>query len=75
MLISSFFIYLIHEPILTILRKTGLYLLGQSSWSIGVIYILAPTLTIFIAYAIGRGMNEYIPKIFSLITGGRSKRD
>ena len=71
----SFFIYLIHEPILTILKKIGLYLLGQSSWSIGVIYILAPILTIFIAYAIGRGMNKYIPKIFSLITGGRTKRD
>lgn len=70
----SFFIYLIHEPVLTVVKKSGLYLLGQSSWSIAVIYLLAPIITICVVYAVGRGMNRYTPRLLMFITGGRTKR-
>lgn len=70
----SFLIYLIHEPILTIIKKTGLYILGTSSYSIGIIYVIAPLLTIWITYFIGCKLNTYFPSFLSLITGGRANR-
>lgn len=70
----SFFIYLLHEPILTILKKIGLFVLGNSSWSIGIIYIFASILTILIVYGIGLGLNTYCPKALAVITGGRTRR-
>ena len=69
-----FLIYLIHEPILTIIKKTGLYILGTSSYSIGIIYVIAPLLTIWITYLIGCKLNTYFPSFLSLITGGRANR-
>ena len=70
----SFFIYLLHEPILTIFKKTGLFILGYSSWSIGVIYVIAPILTVLIVYGIGLVLNTYCPQVLAFITGGRTKR-
>ena len=70
----SFFIYLLHEPILTILKKTGLFILGYSSWSIGVIYVIAPILTVLMVYGIGLVLNTYCPQVLAFITGGRTKR-
>lgn len=70
----NFFIYLLHEPVLTMFKKTGLYVLGNSSWSIGIIYVIAPILTIFIVYGIGVGLNIYCPKVLAFITGGRTRR-
>ena len=71
----SFFIYLFHEPILTILKKTGLFVLGYSSWSIGIIYVFAPILTIFVVYGIGLVLNTYCPQVLAFITGGRTRRN
>lgn len=71
----SFFIYLLHEPILTIFKKTGLFVLGYSSWSIGVIYVIAPILTIFVVYGIGLVLNTHCPKVLAFITGGRTRRN
>lgn len=70
----SFFIYLIHEPVLTIVKKSGLYLLGKSSWSIAVIYLLAPIITICTIYMVGQCMNRYTPRVLMFITGGRTNR-
>lgn len=70
----SFLIYLIHEPILTIIKKSGLYILGRSSYTIGLIYVIAPLLTIWIIYIIGCKLNTYFPSFLSFITGGRVKR-
>ncbi len=69
----SFLIYLLHEPILTIIKKTGLFFLGCSSFSVGIIYILAPLMTVYIVYVIGRCLYSYSPKFLSLLTGGRVK--
>ena len=70
----SFFIYLLHEPILTIFKKIGLFVLGYSSWSIGVIYVIAPILTILVVYGMGLVLNSYCPQVLAFITGGRTKR-
>lgn len=71
----SFFIYLLHEPILTIFKKTGLFVLGYSSWSIGVIYVIAPILTILVVYGMGVVLNTHCPKVLAFITGGRTRRE
>lgn len=70
----SFFIYLVHEPILAVIKKTGLFVFGDSSWTIGLLYILAPILTIWVVYGIGLFLNTYSPKLLSFVTGGRAKR-
>ena len=70
----SFFIYLLHEPILTILKKIGLFVLGYSSWSIGVIYVIAPILTILVVYGMGLVLNSCFPQLLAFITGGRTTR-
>lgn len=70
----SFFIYLLHEPILTIFKKTSLCVFGNSSWSIGIIYVFAPILTILVVYGVGLILNTYFPKVLALITGGRTRR-
>lgn len=70
----TFFIYLLHEPILTIIKKTGLFLLGNSSLAIGSIYITAPILTILTVYGIGLVLNVYFPQILAITTGGRTIR-
>ncbi len=69
----GFFIYLIHEPILTIIKKIGLYFIGNSSISIGIIYLLSPVFTIYITYFIGRYLNDQTPRLLNFITGGRAK--
>ena len=71
----SFFIYLLHEPILTVLKKSGLFFFGYSSLSIGVIYLVAPILTILVLYGIGVFLNTYSPKVLAFVTGGRTRRD
>lgn len=71
----SFFIYLLHEPILTVLKKSGLFFFGYSSLSIGVIYLVAPILTILAVYGIGVFLNTYSPKVLAFVTGGRTRRD
>lgn len=70
----SFFIYLLHEPILTIIKKTGLFVLGSSSWSIGAIYVISPILTILVVYGIGLFLKNNCPHLLVFITGGRTRR-
>ena len=70
----TFFIYLLHEPILTIIKKTGLFLFGDSSLAVGSIYFIAPILTILAVYGIGLVLNTYSPRLLALITGGRATR-
>ena len=69
----SFFIYLIHEPILTIIKKTFLFVLGQSDTYVFIIYILAPILTILFAYLIGVLLNKFCPCVLNVLTGNRSR--
>ena len=68
----SFFIYLTHEPLLTIVKKTSLMLVDNDSMvAIFIIYILSPILVIRICISIGQIMKSKIPSIYSFITGRR----
>lgn len=67
----TFFLYAFHEPVLTIFTKTFYYIIGISELSSFIIYLIAPTFTIFVSILIGYFTKRYIPKYYYLMTGGR----
>ncbi len=66
----SFFIYVAHEPLLTVVKKILLYM-GHSSIWILLVYFIAPVITISICIIIGRMLRGYFPKFYAFISGGR----
>lgn len=66
----SFFVYVAHEPLLTVIKKILLYM-GHSSIWILLIYFIAPIITISICLTIGRILRKYTPKFYAFISGGR----
>lgn len=66
-----FFIYLYHEPTINIIRKMLVIVLGQSPIGFGLSYLLSPWLFIVIFTMVGIGLNKFVPKIYSVIVGGR----
>lgn len=66
----TFFIYLIHEPMLNIFKKLPL-LFARTEGVIVVCYMLVPL--IFVVFAIGTGqmVKRYLPTVYNLYTGGR----
>lgn len=66
----SFFVYVAHEPLLTVIKKILLYM-GHSSIWILLIYFIAPIITISICITIGRILRKYTPKFYAFISGGR----
>ena len=65
----SFFIYLVHEPLLTIIKKI-LYLISGSQL-IFVIYIIAPIICIITCIILGNILKKNTPKVYYILTGGR----
>ena len=69
---ASFFVYAIHEPLLTILRKISYRIIDPSSPSaIIALYIVVPTITILFAVVAYRGFARVAPRFASMVTGGR----
>lgn len=65
----SFFLYLIHEPILSMFKKIFFFILGQNQSLL--VYFLAPVITIFLGLAIGLALKRSMPKLYFILTGGR----
>lgn len=66
----SFFIYVTHEPLLTVVKKL-LLCMGDSSVMILMIYFIAPLVTIFICISVGRLLKDKFHKFYTFISGGR----
>ncbi|NDW10425.1 acyltransferase [Dysgonomonas sp. 520] len=67
----SFFIYVIHEPMMVMMRK-GLYsFLGFNQLSSFIIYFAAPLIVITFAISVGALMRRFLPKIYAFVTGER----
>lgn len=66
----SFFIYVAHEPLLTVIKKL-LLCIGNSSILILIIYFMAPLVTISICIVVGCILKSKIPKFYAFISGGR----
>jgi surface polysaccharide O-acyltransferase-like enzyme len=72
MLVSfSFFIYVFHEPVLTIIKKACFYVMGKDEFASFSIYLVAPILTICASLFVGYFLKQITPKFYNLITGGR----
>lgn len=65
----SFFIYLMHEPLLSIIKK-GFYTILDSKL-IFVIYIIAPIICIIICIILGNCLKKNAPKVYYILTGNR----
>ena len=69
----SFFLFAIHEPLLSILRKISLKIINiQNDFILLLIYIFIPIITIIISIYIYKFLQKFFPKFLNLITGSRS---
>lgn len=66
----TFFIYLIHEPLLNIFKKLPLLLIRSEAMLIGC-YILIPLFFYLFALMLGSIIKRTFPKAYSIYTGGR----
>lgn len=68
----SFFLFASHEPLLTIVKKGGNFLVGeQSTFMFMLLYFLCPLTTIFLSISSAVLLNRYLPKVFIQLTGHR----
>ncbi len=67
----TFFIYVFHEPLLTILKKGFYFLFGISELSSFIIYIFAPFIAIGISILTGYFLKKKANTFYKLITGNR----
>lgn len=67
----SFFIYLFHEPLLTIIKKVLFVLLSVSSFTSFIVYLLAPVITILFCIFVGVILKSKINFMYRLATGNR----
>lgn len=68
----SFFLFAIHEPLLTIFQKL-LYVLivPSSNLMILILYLLNPALVIVVSVIIYKSLKRFMPRFLFLISGGR----
>jgi len=69
--VYTFFIYLFHEPLLSMILKLLFVILGKTILSSTVIYWLAPLITIFSCLCFAILLKKYFPSIYTVINGGR----
>ena len=67
----TFLLFVFHEPLLTILKKGLLFIVGESHVNAMLIYLVTPALTIYILSILGHYMKKYLPRVTSVVTGNR----
>src|SRR5258708_23504316 len=67
----SFFIFVFHEPLLTILIKGMFFLFGKTDVSSLLIYVIAPLLAIGLSILFRYVLRKQIPRLYNFATGGR----
>lgn len=67
----SFFIYLFHEPLLTIVKKALFAILSFSSFTSLIIYLAAPIMCIIICVFVGIIFKSIAKNLYHFSTGGR----
>ena len=70
----SFFIFAAQEPLLTILKRVGLHVLGSSNAAMLAVYFGAALVTLVIVVAAGAVIRRYLPAPYAWLTGGRGGR-
>lgn len=67
----SFFLYLFHEPMLTIIKKGMFAALPKTPISYFIVYLLAPVIIISISILIASILKQKLFVIYKIITGNR----
>jgi hypothetical protein len=67
----SFFIFAAQEPLLTILKRVGLHVLGASDAARLAVYFGSAILTVVIVVAAGAVVRRSLPTPYAWLTGGR----
>jgi hypothetical protein len=67
----SFFIFVAQEPLLTMIKRVGLHVLGSSDAAMLFVYFFAPLLTLAIVVAVAAVVRRYLPAPYAWLTGGR----
>lgn len=66
----TFFIYLVHEPLLNIFKKVPL-LLSRTELTLTLCYLLIPPIFCAFAVVLGRVLRRLVPRLYAVYTGGR----
>ena len=70
---ASFFVFAVHEPLLTILKKIVYRIvMPHSSTLVLAIYFIVPLIVIVVAIFAYRYLMSIAPKLLGVVTGGRS---
>lgn len=67
----TFFIYLFHVPMLNIVRKLIVIVLGKTSFGYMASYLASPWIFAFMAILVGIWMRRNMREIYLVCTGGR----
>ena len=67
----AFFLYLAHEPMLTIFKKLLLKVFGAGTIGQLLTYFAAPAIVIVLCILIGMLLRRSLPKVYSILAGGR----
>ena len=71
----SFFIFVAQEPLLTMLKRLGLHVLGSSDAAMLFVYFAAPLLTLAIVISAAVLLRRYLPTPYAWLTGGRGGKN
>lgn len=66
----TFFIYLVHEPLLNIFKKLPLLLSRSEGMLLGC-YLVIPVIFYISAAFLGKCLKRWFPRAYSIYTGGR----
>ena len=70
----SFFIFAAQEPLLTILKRVGLHVIGSSDVDMLIVYFASALATLVIVVAVAALVRRYLPTPYAWLTGGRGGR-
>lgn len=69
----SFFIYMLHSPIINIIRRVFLFVGGETSpiWALAS-FIFSPFLTLLVVFLVAYILKKYFNRIWKFLNGGRA---
>lgn len=67
----SFFVYLVHEPVLTLIKQGLFKFIGISDFKILLIYFTSVILTTVFAVILAIALRKILPSTYYFLTGGR----
>lgn len=67
----SFFIYLLHEPFLTFVKKLAISILPCTHYQMFILYFSLPLFILLICISIGLLLKAHFPSLYSLLVGSR----